>query len=78
MWQQTDPLVSPLVSQAPGSDLQRSGGRVRGNRPGSRTGLGQGIMRSIGGMIRRGFQNITREEEFYLPETSPSSADLAT
>ena len=72
MWQQTDPLVSPPESQAPGGGLQRSGsssswvgGFVRpgsrsGNRPGSRTGIGQGIMRSIGGSIKRGIQNITR------------------
>ena len=66
MWQQTDPLVSPPEAQAPGGGLQRSnswvGGFVRpasrgGNRPGSRTG---GIMRSIGGSIKRGIQNITR------------------
>ena len=72
MWQQTDPLVSPPETQAPGGGLQRSGsssswvgGFVRpgsrsGNRPGSRTGIGQGIMRSIGGTIKRGIQNITR------------------
>ncbi len=29
MWQQTDPFVSPLEVQAPGSGLQRSNGRVR-------------------------------------------------
>jgi len=68
MWQQTDPLVSPPETETPGGGLQRSsswvGGFVRpgsrsGNKPGSRTGLGQGIMR-IGGSIKRGIQGIAR------------------
>jgi len=61
MWQQTEPLVSSLETQAPGSGLQRSSGRVRGETdPETEPDWVQGIMRSIGGTIKGGIQNITR------------------
>jgi hypothetical protein len=83
MWQQTDPLVSPPETEAPGGGLQRStswvGGFVRpgsrgGNRPGSRTGLGQGIMRSIGGTIKRGIQGIILQQR---PPSAQSQQPIA-
>ena len=69
MWQQTDSLVSPPDAETPGGGLQRSTswlvrpGSRGGNGPGSRTGFGQGIMRSIGSIkrgIQGGIQGITR------------------
>ena len=59
MWQQTDPLVSSLgaLRQVVSSSVAAAGFVRKQTRKPKQ--IGQGIMRSIGGTIKRGIKKIT-------------------